>query len=137
VHAESGRKPGFAALLDALFRDATTLVRQELRLAAHELQQELGKTGTAVRAFSVGIALAALGGLLLILMLVHLLQALTGLPLWACYGIIGGLCAAGGIVMLLKGKRTVSDVHMVPRKTVETIKENATWLKERIPSSKT
>jgi hypothetical protein len=106
-------------------------------LAAHELQQELGKTGTAVRAFSVGIALAALGGLLLILMLVHLLQALTGLPLWACYGIIGGLCAAGGIVMLLKGKRTVSDVHMVPRKTVETIKENATWLKERIPSSKT
>jgi hypothetical protein len=38
----------------------------------------------------IGIGLAAIGGWLLILMLVHLLQALTAFPLWACYGLVGG-----------------------------------------------
>lgn len=36
----------------------------------------------------IGIGIAAIGGWLLILMLVYLLQALTALPRWACDGLV-------------------------------------------------
>jgi hypothetical protein len=69
---------------------------------------------------------------LLILMLVHLLQALTALPLWACYGIVGGLLAAGGIGLLVLGTQTLAQLHLVPQDTVETMKENVQWPKEEV-----
>jgi ElaB/YqjD/DUF883 family membrane-anchored ribosome-binding protein len=56
---------------------------------------------------------------LLILMLVHLLQALTALPLWACDGIVGGLLAAGGIGLLVLGTQTLAQLPLVPQDTVD------------------
>jgi hypothetical protein len=85
----------------------------------------------------IGIGLAAIGGWLLILMLVHLLHALTALPLWACYGIVGGLLAAGGIGLLVLGKQKLVQLHLVPQDTVETMKENVQWLTEQVrPNSR-
>lgn len=78
----------------------------------------------------IGIGVAALGGLLLILMLVHLLHALAGLPLWACDGIVGGLLAISGAVLLLIGKNTIARIDVVPPQTMETMKENVRWIKE-------
>ena len=68
-------------------------------------------------------------------MLVHLLQALTALPLWACYGIVGGLLAAGGIGLLVLGTQTLAQLHLVPQDTVETMKENVEWLKEQVTAN--
>jgi hypothetical protein len=74
---------------------------------------------------------------LLILMLVHLLQALTVLPLWACDGIVGGLLTVGGIGLLVLGTQTLAQLHLVPQDTVETMKENVQWLKEQVrPNSR-
>jgi hypothetical protein len=70
-------------------------------------------------------------------MLVHLLNALTGLPLWACYGIVGGVCAIGGVVLLYRGKQQMSQIDMVPQQTVETMKENVRWIKGKAISEKT
>jgi hypothetical protein len=75
--------------------------------------------------------------LLLIVMLVHLLNALTGLPLWACYGIVGGVCAIVGVVLLYRGKQQMSQIDMVPQQTVETMKENVRWIKGKAISEKT
>jgi hypothetical protein len=84
------REPTVAQLLTGLMQDAQTLLRQEVALATYELRLELRTSIRAVMSLSIGIGIAAIGGWLLILMLVHLLQALTALPLWACYGIVGG-----------------------------------------------
>jgi Putative Actinobacterial Holin-X, holin superfamily III len=84
------REPTVAPLLTGLIQDAQTLLRQEVALATHELRRELRTTRRAVMSLGVGIGLAAIGGWLLILMVVHLVHALTALPLWACYGIVGG-----------------------------------------------
>jgi hypothetical protein len=70
-------------------------------------------------------------------MLVHLLNALTGLPLWACYGIVGGVCAIVGVVLLYRGKQQMSQIDMVPQQTVETMKENVRWIKGKAISEKT
>ncbi|HJU03613.1 MAG TPA: phage holin family protein [Nitrospiraceae bacterium] len=132
-----GLKSSFAALVEGLIQDIKHLIAQEIQLAKHEVQQELGKARTAAISIGAGLGAAILGGLLLIFMLVHLLHALTGLPLWACYGIVGGVCVAAGVFLILKGKNTAADIHVVPPKTVQTIKENATWIKDQTQSART
>jgi hypothetical protein len=89
----------------------------------------------AAMSLGIGLGLAAIGGWLLILMLVHLVHVFTALPLWACYGIVGGLLAAGGIELLVLGTQKLAQLHLVPQDTVETMKENVQWLKEQVRSN--
>jgi Putative Actinobacterial Holin-X, holin superfamily III len=125
-------EPTLIELLTGLIHDAKALLRQEVALAKHEIRAELRKMMLAVVSLGVGGGMAAIGGLLLILMLVHLLHALTALPLWACYGIVGGLFAVGGVVLLVIGKQKLARIHLVPQETVETMQENVQWIKERV-----
>ena len=129
--APHNSEPTLAQLVNGLVSDATLLLRQELALAKYEIYEEAGKTKTAVASLGVGIGIAAVGGLLLIIMLVHLLRALTDWPLWMCYGIVGGVCTIVGVVLLYRGKQRLSQIEMVPQQTVETMKENVRWLKEK------
>jgi len=111
--------------------DATLLVHQELALAKHELYEEARKTKTAVTSLGAGIGIAAIGGLLLIIMLVHLVRALTEWPMWTCYGIIGGICAIAGVALLYRGIQHISQIHIVPQQTVASMKENIRWFKTK------
>jgi Putative Actinobacterial Holin-X, holin superfamily III len=131
------REPTLAELLTGLIHDATALLRQEVALATHEVRAEFRNTIRAVMSLGIGIGIAAIGGWLLILMLVHLLHALTALPLWACYGIVGGLFAVGGIVLLVLGKNSLARLHLVPQKTVETMQENVQWITAQVRANGT
>jgi len=126
--------PTLAQLMRGLVDDVTLLMRQELALAKHEMREEVGKTKTALVSLGAGIGIVAVGGLLLIVMLVHLLNALTEWPLWICYGIVGGVCAIAGAVLLYRAKRYMSQIDMVPQQTVETMKENVRWIREKTMS---
>ena len=125
-----------AALIGDILADAYTLLLQELQLAKHELQEEARKTLSASLALGSGIFLALFGGLFLLFMLVYLLNALTELPLWACYGSIGGLLVIASIALLVFGMKRVKQVQVLPVRTVETLKENVQWFKEIATSSK-
>jgi Putative Actinobacterial Holin-X, holin superfamily III len=125
-------EPSVTELLTGLVNDAKVLLQQEVALAKHELRAELRQIILAMMSLGIGGGIAAIGGFLLILMLVHLLQALTALPLWACYGIVGGLFAMVGGVLLVLGKQKLAHMHLVPQDTVETMQENAQWIKEQL-----
>lgn len=128
-------EPTLTQLVSELVSDTKELLRQEMALAKYEISQEVSKTKVALISLGVGIGIGAIGGLLLILMLVHLLHAFTELPLWACYGIIGGVFAIAGVLMVYSGKNKIAAVEMVPHQTVETMKENARWIKEKAISN--
>jgi hypothetical protein len=130
-------EPTLAQLLTGLMHDAQTLLRQEVALATHEIRIELRRTIRAVMFLGLGIGIAAIGGWLLILMVVHLLHALTALPLWACYGIVGGLFATSGIVLLVLGKQKLAHVHLMPQATVKTMKEHVQWIKTQVRANGT
>jgi Putative Actinobacterial Holin-X, holin superfamily III len=83
--------PSLTQLLTGTVTDAKALLRQKLALATYEIGEDLRKTKAALLSLRIGLGLAAIGGLLLILMQVHLLNAPAGVPLWACDGIVGGL----------------------------------------------
>jgi hypothetical protein len=123
-------EPTLVELVSDLANDAKQLLRQELALAKYEIREEIRKAKSALISLGIGIGLAAIGGLLLIVMLVHVLNAFAGLPLWSCYAIVGGVCAIMGIVLLYKGKYRLAQIDMIPQQTVETMKENVRWIKE-------
>jgi hypothetical protein len=123
------QRPSLAALFMDLLDDAKCLINQEVRLARHEFQESLGNAKSAAVGMSVGIGLLAVSGLLLIVMLVHMLQAFTDLPLWVCYGIVGVMIGVTGAFFLVKGQKNAASIQMVPRRTMETMKENATWIR--------
>jgi len=123
-------------LIGDILTDAQTLLMQEIQLAKHELQEEGRKTLSGSLAVASGIFLALFGGVFLLFMLVYLLNSLTELPLWACFGIIGGLLVTVAITLLAFGVSRVKQVKMIPARTVETLKENVQWFKDIATSSK-
>ena len=129
-------EPTLAQLVGELASDVKDLLHHELALAKYEISAELHKTKVALVLVGAGIAIVSVGGLLLIAMLVHLLHTRTGLPLWACYGMVGCLLAIVGIVMINSGKRIISRVDVVPPQTIGTMKENVRWIKAKSLSNK-
>lgn len=129
--------PSLASLIGGVINDAKDLMVHEFVMAKLEMQNELRKTKAAVISFAIGASIAAVGGLLLILMLVHLLGAFTDIPLWGCYGIIGGGLLIIGLIVLKMGKQTAETIDAVPQQTIETLKENAQWIKEQTTSNRT
>ena len=126
--------PSIASLLGGIANDATELLLREVALTKLEVQYELRKAKTAAIALGIGIGTIATGGILLMLMLVHVLAALTVVPLWGCYGIVGSALVVLGGVLLAAGKTKAEELDVVPQRTVERIKESAQWLTKQTTS---
>ncbi|HEY2991108.1 MAG TPA: phage holin family protein [Candidatus Binatia bacterium] len=99
-------EPSVGELVSGILKDAKELVVQGAALTKLEVQDELRKAKTAAVAVGAGIGVSAVGGVLLILMLVHLLAAYTVIPLWGSYGIVGATLVLIGAALLLTAKHT-------------------------------
>lgn len=130
-------EPSVAALLGGIVNDAKDLLVQELALITLEVHNTLRKAKTAAITLGIGLAVVAIGGILLMLMLVQVLATYTEIPLWGCYGIVGGVLVVLGGVLLAVGKRTAEAIDVVPRRTLETMKENVQWLTEQTTCNRT
>ena len=129
-------EPSLVSLLGGIANDAKELLLQEVALTKLEVQYELRKAKTAAITLGMGIGTIATGGILLMLMLVHVLAVLTVVPLWGCYGIVGSAVVVLGGVLLAAGKTKAEELDVVPQRTVERIKESAQWLTKQTTSDK-
>ena len=130
-------EPSVAVLLGGIVNDAKELLKQEVAMFKLEARDKLRKAKTVALTLGIGLGVAAVGGTLLSVMLVHLLAVFTELPLWGCYGLVGsGLVVLGGVVLAV-GKTTGEALAVGPQQTVETRKENAQWRTERTTSNRT
>ena len=129
--------PSVARLVAELFGDIRFLVQQHVQLLRHEVEAEVKKVKRATISVAIGAGVLAVSGLLFIIMLVHFIQWLTDWPLWVCYGIVAAAGAIGGLLALWSAKKVGASVHVLPVKTVQSMKEDAQWIKQTIVSSKT
>jgi hypothetical protein len=120
-----------ATLVGDIIQDAQKLVRQELALARSEVQHEWTKAKTATVIFGSAGVVLGLGGILLAFALVHILEAITGLPLWVDYGIMALAFLGAGAFLFYRGREAARQVDFVPRETVESIKENVQWIRNQ------
>ena len=125
-------KPGIPSLIGGIFQDAIDLVSKELTAAKLEIREELEKTKSAVLLMAVGGGALMVGILLLCLMLVHLLQNITGFELWICHAIVGAVLALVGIISLYSAKQRAATTSLVPTDSVEGAKEDARWITRRV-----
>jgi hypothetical protein len=115
------------SLVGGIVNDAKELFLQQVALTKLEVRYELRKAKSKALALGIGIGVSALGGVLLMLMLVHVLAAVTVVPLWGCYGIVGGLLVILGGLLLAVAKTKADELDVVPPRAVERIKESAQW----------
>jgi hypothetical protein len=111
----SSPRPSVTATIMGAAADAKELLTAEIKLTKLEFQRELTKAKSAAVTVAIGAGLALLGAISLVFMLVHLLLAFTMLPLWACFGIVGGALALFGALLATSGKIKSKEVHVVPR----------------------
>ena len=120
--------------LGDLFSDLATemsnLVRQEVALAKVEVTQKAKYLGRNIGYLVVGGAVAYAGLLAVIAAIIMLLARV--MPNWGATLLVGVVVA--GIAWLLIGKAmsALQQADLTPRETVETLKEDATWVKQQI-----
>jgi len=109
-------------LLAELTQEMTTLVRQEITLARVEMTDKVSNVAKQVGLLAVGGALAYSGVLAIVAALVILVSR-SGLPMWASALIVGIVVAAAGGFLVKKGIDTIKGQDLVPRQTLETLKD--------------
>jgi len=114
-------------LIGNISDDLSQLFRQEVELAKVELKQEAAKAGKAAGMLG-GAGFA--GYLVVVLLSFALVAGLSNVmdPGWAAL-IVAVLWAIIAGVLYLRGRRQLKTVEPMPRRTVDTIKEDAQWLK--------
>jgi hypothetical protein len=113
-----------------LASELSNLVRQEISLAKVEVGQKAKHIGRNVGYLAVGGAVAYAAMLAVIAAIIMLLARV--MPDWGAALLVGVL--VGGIGWLLIGKAlsALQQTDLTPRETVETLKEDATWMKQQI-----
>ena len=117
-------------LLKTALADGQELVRTELALAKTELRQEISRIQIGIGAFA-GAAVAAVVALMLLAVTVAwgISEGLDW-PVWAGFGIVTLLMMIVAAVLASIGRRRFSQQQTMPL-TVDTLKENAKWIRAR------
>ena len=117
-------------LFGKLANEKSILVRQEVALAKVEVAQSAREVGKNVANLIIGGAIAYASLLAIIAALIMLLGRV--MPEWGAALLVGVLI--GGVAWLLIGRAlaALQQAEMTPRKTVETLKEDAAWMKQQI-----
>jgi drug/metabolite transporter (DMT)-like permease len=134
---EREREPSLATLLSGIVGDAQVLVRQEIALARQEVREEITDAKDAGIALAIAGAVLAVGGLLLVVSLAQALAFFLSWPVWVGYAVVGAVLAIVGYFMYSSAQKRLQQISPVPEKTVETLKENVEWIKDRTTSDRT
>ena len=120
--------------LGDLFSDLATemsnLVRQEVALAKVEISGKAKHVGKNVGYLVIGGAVAYAALLAIIAAIIMLLASV--LPHWGAALIVGAVVGGIGWLLIGKAMMALQQTDLTPRETVETLKEDATWMKEQI-----
>jgi hypothetical protein len=107
--------------------DLSRLFRQEVELAKAEVRAEASKAGKAAGMLGGAGVAAHMAALLLSLAVMFALGAVMPLG-WAAL-IVTVVWALVAAVLYSSGRAEMRTVSPVPKRTVETLKEDAQWLK--------
>ena len=120
---DSGRS-GFSTVVVGLLRDVRTLVRQELALAQHEVEYEIGKIVKAVLWFVIAAIMAVIGLITIAATCVLILYEYTGLPAWVCAAIVSMILLGAAAGLMAAGRAIVKSVHFISVRSVQIMRND-------------
>jgi uncharacterized membrane protein YqjE len=117
-------------LLGEVARDVSELLRKELELAKVELREEAAKASKA------GAKLGAAGLMGYLALFMASFAAAWGLaeviPAGWAFLIVAAVYAVVAAVLFMNGRKQLREVSPMPRQTKETLKEDASWVREQM-----
>lgn len=127
-------REGLSSLAGGILGDAQDLVRQEVRLAKAEVREEFAMIMQAsLSLVGAGVACTLTLVLLSLSFVFGIFDFSDGrIPLWGCYLIVALFLGIGGIIAYFSGMKKLKQVDFVPRKTVQTIKENYNGIRRSV-----
>jgi len=117
-------------LFSELANETGTLVRQEVALAQVELTKKATDVGKNVGYLVVGGAVGYAAALALIAALI--IGLANFIPVWAAALVVGVIVGVGAFMMISSALAALKKTDLAPRETVETLKEDAQWLKNQV-----
>jgi uncharacterized membrane protein YqjE len=117
------------ALVSQLTTDLGQLTRQELALAKAELQAEAKKAGKGAGMLGGAAFAGWMVALFISLTVMWALDEAMDL-IWAAL-IVAAVWAVVAAVLAMTGRKELREVNPKPDQTVESLKEDAKWLKTR------
>jgi hypothetical protein len=127
---ETRRNRPVAALLSDLAGETSLLVRQEIALFKAELNEKLARAGLGAGALAAGGLIAFSGWLAL--MAAAILGLSYALAPWLSALIIGVFVVALGAALALFGKSRLNADALVPRRTLNSLREDEAWIRDQV-----
>jgi len=128
---DKGDRP-LSELFSELGQETTTLVRQEIALAKTELAHKASKLGKHAAYIATGGAVGYAGFIALMFGLIFALAQF--MPLWGAAFIVGVVFAAVSGMVIYQAVTALKKMNLAPQQTVDTLKEDAQWLKHQVTS---
>lgn len=116
-------------LFSELTRETSTLFRQEFALAKTEMTAKASKVGRDVASIAVGGAIAYAGFLAIVAAAILLLAEVV--DWWLSALIVGIVVLAVGGLLIQRGREALKQDDLAPRQTIDTLKEDAEWVKRQ------
>lgn len=122
------------ASLGDLFSDLAAqtgkLIRQEAALAKSEFTDKAAAAGKDVGLVAAG-AFIGYAGLLSVTAAIVILLGYV-IPIWASALIVGVVMAVVAYLLVMSGLTHLKKANWAPEETIESIKEDAEWLKKQV-----
>src|SRR3982750_3382918 len=122
--------PSLGELFSRLSADLSKLMRDEVELAKVEINEAVQGARTA------GISMGAAGVLGLMAFVLLSFAAAWGLaevvPAGVAFLIVGGVYGLVALALLALGRQGLKTMKPVPEQTIETVKEDVAWAKQRM-----
>jgi len=113
-----------------LSRETRTLLRQEMELAKTEISRKASQAGKATASLAIGGFIAYAGFLAIVAAIIIGLAAL--IPVWLSALIVGLVVVGIGYFFIQKGLNDLNPQELVPKQTIESLKETTTWAQDQI-----
>jgi hypothetical protein len=117
-------------LFSELAGETGTLVRQEVSLAQVELTRTAAKAGKNIGFLLIGSAVAYAA--LLALAAAVILGLAQFIPAWLSALLVGTAIGVAAYFIIASALARLRETDPVPRETIETLKEDAEWLKKEV-----
>jgi hypothetical protein len=124
-----GRERSAADLIEDVVRDLQDIMRSEIRLAKAEVSEKASQVTRASTMFGGAAVAGLLGGMALVTAIIAFIA--MWLPVWASALIVGFTLSVAAFGLYWQGKVRLANFTPVPEQTVETIKEDVEWVKQR------
>ena len=121
-------------LVSSVFRQLAELMRTEGMLARTEMSEKMSHMGTGL-GLLVGGAILAMPALVVLLEAAVAALVESGMaPYWAAL-LVGGICLALGIILLLVGANWLRIGNLIPDKTLQQLQYDANAARNQVRTS--